>query len=272
MTESRATAAGEASAAPVAIAASSEAATAPRTRPLRRRPGRVVPSATYRLQLRRGVRLQGGRRCLPPTWHGSGSATCTRRPICKRRPAASMATTWWTRDASTRSWAAAPAIGGSRAPWGAWDSARCSTSCPTTWPSRARRTPGGGTCWRTASRAATHATSTWSGTHPRRATATWSCCPSLATTTAASSRPASLARSDMAPPSACAITSTSAALAPLAVPAARAGRHADPLARAGLPGRRLPGTAALDRHGPREPAPAPPRQGGAAGVAGAAAR
>ena len=47
----------------------------------------------------------------------------------------------------------------------AW--ARSSTSCPTTWASSATRTPGGTTCWRTAPRRPTPATSTSPGTRRR---------------------------------------------------------------------------------------------------------
>ena len=47
-------------------------------------------------------------------------------------------------------------------------SARCSTSCRTTWRWPAGPTPGGGTCWKTGRRAATPATSTSTGIPPQR--------------------------------------------------------------------------------------------------------
>ncbi len=100
-----------------------------------------------------------------PTW---ASATSTARRTCRPPRAAPTATTWSTTGGSTANSAAPPRIAGSSTGWPAPASARCSTSCPTTWPSRAGTTPGGGTCSRTARRAATPATSTSTGIRRRR--------------------------------------------------------------------------------------------------------
>ena len=59
-------------------------------------------AATYRLQLRAGLRLRRRRQPVPTTSPLSASATSTARRTCRRRRAARTATTWSTTTGSTR--------------------------------------------------------------------------------------------------------------------------------------------------------------------------